>query len=222
MGAARARKSGTSEQRGADHLATIIGQALVAPVMAERQPAVVDPEQVQDCRVNIVNVRPVLLGAQANGVGGADHLPALDAATGQPHREAMWVVVAPGRPLTHRRASELAAPDNERFVQQPARLEVLQQARDWPVALTTEPAVILLDVRSCVPTLGVAALDLPKAVAALHHSPPKQTAQAELRRLLVAQSVQVARGGGSPADIDHVRRLALHAERQLAGRDAGI
>src|SRR5262249_21116603 len=125
----------------------------------------------------------------ANGIGGTDHLPALDAAPGQPHREAMWVVVASGRPLAHRRASKLTAPDNERVAQQSPRLQVFQQAADWPIALATKPAVILLDVRVRIPAVGVAAVDLHEADAALHHSPREQTAQAELRRLLVVQSV---------------------------------
>ena len=54
-------------------------------------------------------------------VGGAvGHAP-LDAAAGHPEREAEDVVVAAG-PLAHRRAAELAAPEDQRVVEHPALL----------------------------------------------------------------------------------------------------
>ena len=57
-------------------------------------------------------------------------MPPRDAAAGQPHGEAVGVVVAAVRPLGGRRAAELAAPDHQRVVEQAARLQVVQQAGD--------------------------------------------------------------------------------------------
>ena len=55
-------------------------------------------------------------------------------------REAVRVVVAAqerraAAGLVHRRAAELAAPDDQRLVEQPALLQVLEQGRDRPVDL---------------------------------------------------------------------------------------
>ena len=52
---------------------------------------------------------------------------ALDAAAGEEQREAEDVVVAPGA-LAHRRAAELAAPNDQRVVQHAALLEILDQS----------------------------------------------------------------------------------------------
>ena len=54
----------------------------------------------------------------------------LDAAAGQPHREGVGMMVAAVvAALDHRRAAELAAPDDERVVEQAALLQVLDERR---------------------------------------------------------------------------------------------
>ena len=87
------------------------------------------PSAVQDRRVDVANVQPVFDRVQADFVGGADRLPASDAAAGHPHGEAGRVVVAAVALFAHRRAAELAAPDDERLVEQAALLEVLRAGR---------------------------------------------------------------------------------------------
>ena len=79
---------------------------------------VIEAEQVQDCGVQVVDVDFVVDGGEAKLVGGADHLPALDAAAGEPHRKAVMIVVAAaqGRQLSDRRAAELTTPHHERLV----------------------------------------------------------------------------------------------------------
>ena len=84
------------------------------------------PQQVQHRGVQVVDVDDVLDGVVAELVGGAVGDAALDAAAGQPHREALDVVVA-AVALGHRRAAELAAPDHERVVEHAALLQVLDQ-----------------------------------------------------------------------------------------------
>ena len=65
-------------------------------------------------------------GAEADGVGRADGLPALNAAAGHPHREAQVVVIATAGRLRLGRAAELAAPDHQGVVEKPPALQVLQ------------------------------------------------------------------------------------------------
>src|SRR5262249_8632197 len=95
-----------------------------AAVVAEGQPLVVEPEQVQDRGMDVVDVRDPLRGPQADRVGRPECLTTLHATAGQPHTEPVRVVVAAGGALGHRRSAELAAPDYQRVLQQPAALQV--------------------------------------------------------------------------------------------------
>ena len=105
-----------------------VGQAEVAALEAVGQPRVVEAEQVQHRGVQVVDVDPVLDDVEAEVVGLAERDARLDPAAGQPHREGVRVVVAAVvAPLDHRRAAELAAPDDQRVVEQPALLQVLDQ-----------------------------------------------------------------------------------------------
>src|SRR5262249_25531177 len=142
---ASTRRLARSEQGGADHLAGVVGQALVAAVVAGGQAAGGPGRAGAGGGGGRAGGGAGPSPPQADGVGGAEDLAALDAAAGQPHGEAVRVVVAAGRALAHGRAAELASPDHQRRVEQAARLEVAQQASDGPVALAAEPAVVLLD-----------------------------------------------------------------------------
>ena len=80
--------------------------------------------------MQVVDVDLVLGDVEAELVGLAEGDAGLDAAAGQPHREGVRMMVAAVRSaLHHRRAAELAAPDDERVVEQPALLQVLDQRR---------------------------------------------------------------------------------------------
>jgi hypothetical protein len=89
-------------------------------------------------------VDAILHRLEAEVVGGAVDLPPFHAAAGQPRGEAVVVVVAAVhlagvgallRQLDRRRAAELAAPDDERLVEQAALLEVDEQRADRLIAL---------------------------------------------------------------------------------------
>ena len=99
-----------------------VGEAEVAALETEGELRVIEAEQVQDCRVQIVDVRAILDGVEAEFVRRADGLSAFYAAAGEPHRERVNVMVAPGEfaVFAHRRTSEFAAPHDERVLEQPA------------------------------------------------------------------------------------------------------
>lgn len=101
-------------------VAAEIGKALLPPLEQVRQAKVIEAEQTQDCRVQVVDVDSIQGGAEAEFVGGADHLSALDPAAGQPGREAVGVVIAAGAlvgiaAVGDRRATELAAPEEKKL-----------------------------------------------------------------------------------------------------------
>ena len=92
-----------------------VGQSEIAPLESVGQLLVVDAEQMQDGRVQVVNVHAVLDDGVADVVRLTIRHACLDAATSQPHRERFDMVVAADRDadFAHRRAPELAAPDHE-------------------------------------------------------------------------------------------------------------
>src|SRR5207253_1390871 len=107
-----------------------VRQPEVASGVAEGQALVVEAEEVQDGGLQVMDVDRVIDDVEAEVVGGTVGESALDAAAGQPHGEGLRVVVAAeatveGRVrLDHRRPAELAAPDDQRFVEQPPLFQV--------------------------------------------------------------------------------------------------
>ena len=88
------RVEGCSGDQFVDDVAVHVGQAEVAAGVAVGELLVVEAQQVQDRGVQVVDVDRVLDGLEAELVGRAVDVAALDAAAGQPHGEAVVVVVA--------------------------------------------------------------------------------------------------------------------------------
>ena len=70
-----------------------VGQAEVPAGVAVGELLVIEAHELEDGRLQVVNMDLVLDGLEAKLVGGADRLAALDAAAGQPDAEAVVVVV---------------------------------------------------------------------------------------------------------------------------------
>src|SRR5215211_495547 len=106
-----------SRQQGLNHLAVHVGQAEVAALEAEGQLLVVDPKQVQQRRLEVVDVDGVLGDVVAEVVACVVGKAPLRPAAGHPDREAIGVVVAAVDlgvvqvALPEHGAPELAAPD---------------------------------------------------------------------------------------------------------------
>ena len=100
-----------------------VGQAEVAALEAVGQLRVVEAEEVEDRGLEVVDVDAVLDGRKPNSSVAPRIRPGFDAAAGHPHREGVDVVVAADvlADLAHRRAAELAPPDDQRLVEQAAR-----------------------------------------------------------------------------------------------------
>src|SRR5262249_8318055 len=126
-----------SGQHFLHQLPGLLGQPFLAAVVQERQLPVIEAQQVQNGRVQVVDVDAVLDRAEAQLVRSADDLTGFHAAAGEPHGKAVGVVVAAVGALAHRRAAELAAPDDQRFIKQAAPLQVAEQGRSRPVAAAT-------------------------------------------------------------------------------------
>src|SRR5437879_3605368 len=98
--------------------------------MKEGQLLVVEAEQVENGRVEVVNGDALLACAETEFVGRSDGLPSFYAAAGQPHRVAVRIVVSAFASLRHGRAAEFTGPNHQGTVEQSPLLEVTQQRRN--------------------------------------------------------------------------------------------
>ena len=115
------------------HFALDIGQAEIAALETVGQFRVIESEQMQQRRVQIVHVDLVLHDVETEFVGFAESDARFDAAAGHPHRERLRMMIAAqfasGVRIAfhHRRAAEFAAPDDQRVVEQAALFQILDQ-----------------------------------------------------------------------------------------------
>ena len=108
--------------------------------------------------------------------------------------------VAAGRgQFDSRRAAELAAPDHQRLVQQPALLQIGQQGGDRLVALPGQPAMVDFEVVVAVPGLALAVPELHEAHAPLDQPPGDQHLPGLHAGAVHVADVLAARGSMSKA-----------------------
>src|SRR5262249_30651563 len=148
-------------KQGFDDLARDVGETKIAALEAINQPTMVDPEEAQDCRMQIVDRHDVADGRVAEFVGGAGGDAPFDAPAGQPEGDAFDVVVA-AVTLGHGSPAKLAAPDHEGVVEHPALLQVLDECGGTLVNFPGRPGDVLLDRAMVVP---VAVVELDKSDA---------------------------------------------------------
>ena len=172
--------------------------------------------------MEVVHVHFVLHGQVAELVGRTEGEAGLHAGAGQPDGEAAGVVVAAGAVLLGvGRAAEFAAPPDQGVFQQPAALQVGEQAGDRPVHGAGVVGV-LGEVRVLVPggvggAVAVGHLDEPHALLA---EPTRQQAlPAEVVGLGRADPVKGLRLPRLARKVKDVRGALLHAPGQLVRGD---
>ena len=169
-------------------------------------------------------------GLEADLVGLAVMDAALDAAAGEPGGEGVRVVVAAHllrvlRPLRHRQPAELAAPDDQRRVEQAALLQVGQQGGDGLIGLAGELAMVAGDVGVAVPAPLVLHAAASRSARSGRRAPPAAGPSDTAGEVAAAADCRGRRGSaiGSrfAVDVERFRGGHLHAVGQLEALDAG-
>src|SRR5437879_4489435 len=106
-----------------------VGQTVIPPLKFVGQSFVVAPEEMKEGGLKIVHVHRIFADVVAQFVGCAVDSAAFYSSSSHPHWEAARMMVAPiigGGELALRvvGAPKLAAPDDERIVEQPALFEI--------------------------------------------------------------------------------------------------
>src|SRR5947209_1959793 len=132
-----------------------IRQAELPALIAVGEGFVVDAAEVEHCGLHVVDVDAVAGDIPAEVVGLAVGVAAFDAATGEPDAEGAAEMIAAswfGRiALPERRAPELAAPVDERFVEQPALFQVGDQSRGGAIGVLALDCELRVEVAMLIP-----------------------------------------------------------------------
>src|SRR5215471_8113337 len=99
-----------------------VGETEIAAAVTIGKFLVVDSQQIQNRRVNIVNMSGFFDGFEAELVSSAVNHPALDRAAGEPHREPEGIMIAallssaPAADFAHGSTSKLGATHHQRIL----------------------------------------------------------------------------------------------------------
>src|SRR5687767_7420443 len=108
------------------HISVHVGQPEIAAGMAEDQSLVIESEQVQNGRVEIVHMDGVLCDQTPVIISRAINGPPFDPAAGEPARKSGVMMAASLRSVGVRGAAELGRPYDQRFVEQAASFQIAQ------------------------------------------------------------------------------------------------
>lgn len=120
------------------HLTVHVGEPVVATLVAKRHPLVIESHEVQDGRIEIVNVDRIFDHFVTQIVRPAVNDPRPYSGPGEPYRESVALVIAADifrsdassiYPLSDRRASEFGGHDDQGLVQHAALLQISHQSR---------------------------------------------------------------------------------------------
>ena len=206
-------------------LAVDISEPHVTALVRIRKLRVIESDETQNGRIDIVNAERRFLGAKAELVTRTKHLTTLNTGACHPHAECIRMMVPTVLSFGERRPAEFAAPYNQRRIEQTARFEIGQKTRDRKIGLLAHLRMgsreigvrvvpIFADVR--------AGVELDEAHATLDHAAGQQALPSEVVRDSLPDAVELLRRVGLLAEIDCFRRRTLHAIRKFVGRDAGL
>src|SRR5262249_13817699 len=146
---------------------------------------------------------------------------------GQPNGKTFRMMIAAIAPRRMRRAAELAGPEDERFVEQAARFQILDETRNCLIRVERVLLVAALEVPMLIPgAVGRAgrASDFDEAHARFDESPRPQTLDAvePFAWDIGVDAVKALRCLRFAGEVEHVRDHRLHAKGELIVADRGF
>ena len=108
-----------SSQDFLHHVAMHIRQTEIATLEAERQFQMIEPQEMEDRRLEIMDMHAILRGSESQFVGRADVCSGPYAAAGEPHGEGVDVVIAANAVavLAHRSSAKFTSPNHQCLIQ---------------------------------------------------------------------------------------------------------
>jgi hypothetical protein len=124
-----------------------IGQTIVSTSMMESQLGMVEPQQVKNRRMEIMHMNPIHLRSQAMFIRGTVNVATLDPTPCQPAGKGPGVMLPPQSfgGIIEGGTPKFGGPDDQGFLQHPARFQILQKTCDRPVDLLRQSLVMSPD-----------------------------------------------------------------------------
>ena len=147
-----------SSQQFVNHVTVDVGQPKGSAGMSERQSFMIDSQQMQDRRLDIVHMDGIFNRMKSEVIGATDRLSHSDSSTRHPHGEGLGVMVASlGSPqrrarFHHRRSPEFTTPNHQGILEHSALFQILNQRGTRLVGLSTLVAHTLFHVAVVIPT----------------------------------------------------------------------
>ena len=189
---------------------------------------VVQPQQVQDCGMEIVQSDRAFncLATKLIGCPIADTM--LQSRPGHERREAFRVVIAPAFPqsFTDRQAPKFGSENHQRFAQHATLFQILQQGRRGLIEDQCIIGVICPQILMRVPVDSrraevPAVVQLNAAHAAFHKAARQQAVVAVIAHERVVEAIHFLGCLRFTFDVGHFRGAQLHARGKFIGFDAG-
>ena len=159
-----------------------VGKPKVTPLVTVHQSGMVEPQQVEQSGVKVVDMDTVL-GDLISQFIGPSECPGPDATSCEPDTEGARMMITPqtrwrGCLLDHRSTSEFSTPDDECLVEQPALFQVLDQRGRGLVDFSTPlrqrvQDILVLVIESVM--VPVTMVELDKTDPPLDQAPRQQT-----------------------------------------------
>ena len=201
-----------------DKLAVDVGEAEVPALEPVGQLGVIKPEEMQQSRVQVMDMHLVLGGVEAEVIRLAQGQAPLHAPARHPHAEAIRMMIpAVIASLDHGGAAEFTAPDDESVLEEAALFQVGDEGGAGLVGVSAVLLQVTDEVSVLVPGL---VKDLDEPDAALDEAAGEQDGAGEvgLARLDPIKIQDVLRLAGQ---VHQFRRAGLHAIGHLVGVDSG-
>src|SRR5579872_6590372 len=172
----------------------------------------IDAEQVQKRRLQVMNMYRLFDDSPSNLVGFADHLAPFDATAGAPQAESKGMMIAPadrletGTVFAQRRAAEFRGPHDQRRVEQAALFEIVQHGGDRLIGHQAVVPELFVEIAVVIPG-GVN--DVDEAHAALDQPPSQEAVSRKGLELPLAAARRLDLGFFASQAVSRLRFLCL-------------
>ena len=207
-----------------DDAAVDVGEAVAATLKTVGEPLVIDPHQMHERCMKVVDVDPIPDDVVPELAGFAVTDSPLHAAAGHPHREAARMMVSPEisprrvMSLTVVRSPELSPPDDKRVVEHSPVSKILNERRRGLIGLPRLPTDTSRQATVMVPILMV---ELDESHAPLRQSPCQQAVGGKRPRIARPWTLLLNHMRRLVGEIRDIGDARLHPEGEFIVGDSG-
>ena len=172
--------------------------------------------------MDVGDVVAVFRGVEPDFIGGPMNNTTFESAAGHPDTESKDMMIATVRSLSARSSSELGGKDDEGLVEEPALVEVGQEATDGLIDGQCVTGVIGFECTVGIPSAcaTTAMLDLDEPNSLFDKAASGEELHAELAAMWFIEAVKSLGSFGFLPQIDDARHRLLHSEGELIGSNA--